>query len=175
MVVGAGWPQTLRVARSITMTSSCTWPLWSPSAFEFAGCGRLGALVPAGAQWDRGRDRDELRGAVYRADVDALVSLLAPGRDWPVDAWQLLGEAVIVVAGQRPRDIEPAARRCVDHLRDRDWEVMPNWRTRSRRRSAGLRGRCCVPCRWILRNLLACWRANLLQGGGRLALRTGDV
>jgi len=64
-------------------------------------------------------DRDELRGAVYRADLDALAGALT-GRDWPGDALQLLGDAVLVVARERKHDIEPAARRCVLELRDRD-------------------------------------------------------
>lgn len=41
----------------------------------------LSCRLAQNAVVDRGRDRDELRGAVYRADVDALVSLLEPGRD----------------------------------------------------------------------------------------------
>lgn len=66
-------------------------------------------------------DRDDLRGAVYRADVDALAQRLA-GEAWPDDALQLIGDAVLVVARGRAQDIEPAARRCVEELRERDWE-----------------------------------------------------
>lgn len=66
-------------------------------------------------------DRDEVRGALYRADVDALVEVLT-GPDWPGEALQLMGDAVLVVAGGRRHDIEPAARRCVLELRDRGWE-----------------------------------------------------
>ncbi len=66
-------------------------------------------------------DRRALRGAVYRADADALVEALAE-QDWPDDALQLIGDAVLVVARGRHHDIEPAARRCVGELRDRGWE-----------------------------------------------------
>lgn len=66
-------------------------------------------------------DRDELRGAVYGADADALTGVLT-GQDWPENALQLLGDAVLAVARERKQDIEPAARRCVRGLRDRDWE-----------------------------------------------------
>ena len=66
-------------------------------------------------------DRDGLRAAVYRADTDALRVALNEGA-WPEDALQLLGDAVLEVARQRPDDIGTAARRCVAALRDRDWE-----------------------------------------------------
>ena len=66
-------------------------------------------------------DRDGLRAAVYRADTDALEVALNDDA-WPENAMQLLGDAVLEVACQRPDDIRPAARRCVAALRDRDWE-----------------------------------------------------
>jgi hypothetical protein len=66
-------------------------------------------------------DRDGLRAAVYRADTETLGIVLNEAA-WPENALQLLGDAVLQVARQRPDDIRPAARRCVAALRDRDWE-----------------------------------------------------
>ena len=115
-----------------------------------------------------------MRGALYRADVDALVGLLVAGRDWPVDALQLLGEAVFVV-GEHRHDIEPAARQCVRQLRDRDWEGDADLATQI---EASFGWAPTLLLRWLpvdLEELAGVLEGDPLQGGGRIDLRTGEV
>lgn len=119
-------------------------------------------------------DRDELRGAVYNADADALVGALT-GRDWPGDALQLLGDAVLMVARWRRHDIEPAARRCVLELRDRGWqgdaelaaqiESSLGWGPAPLLRSLPV----------DLEELAGVLEGDPLMGGGRIDLQTGEV
>ena len=66
-------------------------------------------------------DRDGLRGAVYLADVSVLVDVLDHDI-WPADALQLLGEAVLVAAGEQADRVRSSGRRCAARLRARDWE-----------------------------------------------------
>lgn len=120
-------------------------------------------------------ERDELRGAVYRADVDALVRLLATGQDWPDEALQLLGDAVLVVVSGGRHEVEPAARYCLRQLRDRDWagdaelvtqiEAAFGWATTPLLRSLPV----------DLEELASVLEGDPLQGGGRIDLRTGEV
>lgn len=124
---------------------------------------------------DRRLDRDELRGALYRADVDALGSWLVTSRDWPFDALQLLGDAVLMAVRERGHDIEPAARRCVRELRDRDWdgdaelatqiEATFGWAPTPLLRSLPV----------DLEEVAGVLEGDPLQGGGRIDLRTGEV
>lgn len=124
---------------------------------------------------DRRLDRDELRGALSRADVDALGSLLVTSRDWPFDALQLLGDAVLMAVRERGHDIEPAARRCVRELRDRDWdgdaelatqiEATFGWAPTPLLRSLPV----------DLEEVAGVLEGDPLQGGGRIDLRTGKV
>lgn len=118
--------------------------------------------------------RDGLRGAVYRADVPALAAALADGA-WPEDALQLLGDAVLLVAGERPDDVRSAARRCVAGLRARDWygdaeladrlESVLGWGP-----APLLRG---IPV--DLEELAGVLEGDPVMGGGRVDLRTGEV
>lgn len=135
----------------------------------------LSCRLAQNAVVDRGRDRDELRGAVYRADVDALVSLLEPGRDWPGDALQLLGDAVLVVVGQREREVEPTARRCVDQLRERDWEGDAELATQIEGAFGWAAAALLRSLPVDLEELAGVLEGDPFQGGGRIDLRTGDV
>lgn len=133
-------------------------------------------MLTQNAVVNRRLGRDELRGALYRADVDALVSLLVTERDWPVDALQLLGDGVLVVVRERRRhDVEPAARKCVRELRDRDWdgdtelatqiEAAFGWTPTPLLRSLPV----------DLEELAGVLEGDPLQGGGRIDLRTGEA
>jgi len=120
-------------------------------------------------------DRDGLRGALYRADVDALVSLLVLGRDWPVDALQLVGDAVLAVVGEGRHEVEPAARRCVLELRGRDWvgdaELAAEIEATFGWAPAPLLRRLPVD----LEELAGVLEGDPGRGGGRIDLRTGEV
>ena len=88
---------------------------------------------------------------------------------------QLLGDAVLEVACQRPDDIRPAARRCVAALRDRDWEG-----------DAELADQIESAFGWgptpllkrlpvDLEELAGVLEGDPLTGGGRIDLHTGEV
>jgi hypothetical protein len=119
-------------------------------------------------------DRDGLRAAVYRADTDALEVALNGGA-WPENALQLLGDAVLEVARQRPDDIRTAARRCVAALRDRDWEgdaelatqieAVFGWGPTPLLKSLSV----------DLEELAGVLEGDPLTSGGRIDLHTGDV
>jgi hypothetical protein len=119
-------------------------------------------------------DRDGLRAAVYRADTDALRFALNDGA-WPENALQLLGDAVLEAARQHPDDIRTAARRLVAALRDRDWEG-----------DAELATQIEATLGWgptpLLKNLAVdleeladVLEGDLLTGGGRIDLHSGEV
>lgn len=118
-------------------------------------------------------DRGELRAALYRADLEAL-SAIVNGREWPEDALQLLGDAVVVLA-QCAQEVESAARRCSDALREREWEgdaeladqidAKLGWGP-----SPVLRG---LPV--DLEELAGVLEGDPVMGGGRIELRTGEV
>lgn len=118
-------------------------------------------------------DRDEVRGAVYRADADALVDALT-GPEWPGDALQLMGDAVLV-ARERGPDVEPAARRCVEELRDRDWEGDAELAAQIE----SVFGWGPVPLlrslRVDLEELASVLEGDPANGGGRIDLLTGEV
>lgn len=132
-------------------------------------------MLSENALVSRRLDRDELRGAVYRADVDALVSLLLGGRDWPVDALQLLGVAVLVVVGERGHDIEPAARRCVRDLRERGWEGDAELAAQIEAAFGSAPTPLLRSLPVDLEELGGVLEGDPLQGGGRIDLRTGEV
>lgn len=117
-------------------------------------------------------DRDELRDALSRAD--ALVGALT-ARDWPDDALQLVGDAMLMVALQRTHDIESAARRCVLELRDRGWEGDDELATQIESALGWgptplLRS---LPVE--LEELAGVLEGDPMQGGGRIDLRAGEV
>ena len=119
-------------------------------------------------------DRDQVRGAVYRADTDALVDALTRP-EWPGDVLQLMGDAVLVVARERRSDIEPAARRCVEELRDRGWDgdaelaaqidSVFGWGPVPLLRSLPV----------DLEELAGVLEGDPVNGGGRIDLLTGEV
>lgn len=120
------------------------------------------------------RNRDELRGAVYRADVEMLIGMITDLR-WPDDALQLLGDAVVIRARERGHDIQAAARRCVRELQERDWEG-----------DAELAAEIQSVLGWsptpLLRSLpvdledLGCMlEGDPLMGGGAIDLKSGEV
>ena len=120
-------------------------------------------------------DRGELRGAVYRTDVDALARLLASGREWPVEALQLLGDAVLMAVDALEREVEPAARWCVRELRDRGWEGDDELATQL---EAAFGWTPAPLLRWVpvdLEELAAVLEGDPSRGGGRVDLRTGEV
>lgn len=119
-------------------------------------------------------DRDDVLAAVYRADTDALEVALNDAA-WPEDALQLVGDAVLEVARQRPDDIRTAARRSVAALRDRDWEG-----------DAELAAQIEAVFGWgptpllkglsvDLEELADVLEGDPLNGGGRIDLHTGEV
>ena len=119
-------------------------------------------------------DRDGLRAAVYRADTDALRVALNDGA-WPENALQLLGDAVLKVARQRPDDIGTAARRCVAALRDRDWEGDADLADQI---DAALGWRPTLLLKGLpvdLEELAGVLEGDPLTGGGRIDLHTGEV
>jgi len=93
----------------------------------------------------------------------------------PEDALQLLGDAVLEVARQRPDDIGTSARRCVAALRDRDWEGDPELADQIEAAlgwgPTPLLNRLPVD----LEELAGVLEGDPLTGGGRIDLRTGEV
>lgn len=116
----------------------------------------------------------ELRGAIVRAEADALVALLTE-QDGPGEWLQMVGEAVLVLVHAHRKDVEPVARRCVDELRHRDWggdaeladqiEAALGWAPTPLLR----------PLPVDLEELAGVLEGDPLNGGGRIDLQTGDV
>ena len=117
-------------------------------------------------------DRDGLRAALYRADLKTLTAILTGGA-WPVDALQLLGDAVLAVV-QRAQDVESPARRCSEALRERDWEG-----------DAELADQIEAALGWApspllhglpvdLEELAGVLEGDPVMGGGRIDLRAGE-
>lgn len=116
----------------------------------------------------------ELRGAVYRADADALVDLLTE-QAWPGEFLQMVGEAVLVLVHAHRTNVEPLVRRSVDELRERDWsgdaeladqiEAALGWAPTPLLR----------PLPVDLEELAGVLEGDPLNGGGRIDLQTGDV
>lgn len=118
-------------------------------------------------------DRDGLRGAVYRADLEVMTAILT-GRVWPEDALQLLGEAVLVVA-QHTKGVESSARRCSEALRGRGWEgdheLADQIDSELGRTPATALRRLPVD----LEELAGVLEGDPVMGGGRIDLQTGEV
>ncbi len=119
-------------------------------------------------------DRDGLRSAVYRGDVAVLMAVLG-GDVWPCDALQLLGEAVLVAARERVDGIESSGRRCVARLRDRDWEGDSELADQIEAQ-LGLGPALLLRSLPVdLEQLAVVLEGDLLTGGGRIDLDTGEV
>lgn len=119
-------------------------------------------------------DRDDVRAAVYRADTDALEVALNDAA-WPEDALQLVGDAVLEVARQRPDDIRTAARRSVAALRDRDWEGDAELATQIEAAFGWGPTPLLKGLSVDLEELAAVLEGDPLTGGGRIDLSTGEV
>lgn len=134
----------------------------------------LGWLPSQNAGVGHRLDRDGLRAAVYLAEPDVLLGVLT-GRDWPDDALQLVGDAVLFLARERRQDVKAAARQCLGELRDRDWEGDSELATQIESAFGWgptplLRS---IPV--DLEELAGVLEGDPLRGGGRIDLRSGEV
>lgn len=119
-------------------------------------------------------NRDELRAAVYGADPNALVDALNQPA-WPDYALQLVGEAVLAAAQQRGPDVEAAARRCVEALRERDWEGDDDLAAQIDAALGWGPELALQPIPINLEDLAGILEGDPAWGGGRIHLRTGEV
>lgn len=120
------------------------------------------------------RERDGLRGILYAVDVRALMGALNDAV-WPEDALQLMGDAVLVVVGERADALEPAGCRCAAALRDRGWEGDDELADQIE----ALLGVGATPFLKSLavdvEELAGILEGDAVMGGGRIDLRTGEV
>ena len=119
-------------------------------------------------------DGDGLRGAVCRADVPVLMTVLT-GDAWPSDALQLLGEVVLVAARAQADRIGPSGRRCVARLRDRGWEGDAELADQVEAALGLGPAPLLRPLAMDLEELAGVLEGDLLTGGGRRDLETGQV
>ena len=117
--------------------------------------------------------RAQLRGATVRADVPALLALLASG-PWPKDSLQLIGEAVLVVAMGTP-DASTLARQSVAALEERGWEGDAELVTELVAAGNGGLIPLLRPVPVDLEDLGSVVEGDPVQGGGRIDLRSGEV
>lgn len=119
--------------------------------------------------------RADLRGAVYRGDGPAVVTLLADPDRWPVHGLQLAGDGLLVALAGSVAGAAPLARRCVEELRGRGWEGDD---ALAEALSAGLGGAPTPLLRPLpidLEELASTLEGDPADGGGRIDLRTGEV
>jgi hypothetical protein len=119
-------------------------------------------------------DRDELRGAVYRADVDALWAALTD-RIWPADALQLVGDGLLAVAAVGQRDVEHAARECVRQLLDRRWDGDADLAAQIESVFGWGPAPLLRELRVDLEELAGVLEGDPVMGGGRIDRRSGEV
>ena len=115
-----------------------------------------------------------MRGAVYRGDAGSLVGILKR-EAWPENALQLIGDGLLFVLHAPTKGIDEAAHRCVTALGDRGWEGDSDL-------AAGLEAALgsgpvplLRPLPTDLEELAGVLEGDLVNGGGRIDLRTGDV
>lgn len=119
-------------------------------------------------------DRTELRGAVYRRNTDALVSMLTDDV-WPQHALQLIGDGLLGVLPGRTGGLKSVAHRCVTALRERHWSGDAEL-------ADGIEAALGVgpapllrPLPVDLEELAGVLEGDPMKGGGRIDLRTGEV
>ena len=119
-------------------------------------------------------ERRELRGALARGEGAAVVALLGGG-PWPGDCLQLAGDGLRVALGQHVAGAEDLARECVARLRAREWdgddELADTLQAQLGTGPAPLLKALAVD----LDELAMVLEGDLLHGGGRIDLITGEV
>lgn len=119
--------------------------------------------------------RGDLRGAVYRGDGLAVVTLLAdPGR-WPVHGLQLAGDGLLAALAASVAGTESLARRCVEELRGRGWEGDGELAEALSARLGDAPTPLLRPLPIDLEELASTLEGDPAYGGGRIDLRTGEV
>ena len=116
----------------------------------------------------------EFRAAVFRADGEALVSLLREA-PWPNHALQLIGDGLLTALAQNIGGARELTERCVTELRERDWEGDEDL-------VAALTARLGAGPAPLLRSLpvdldelVDVLEGDADAGGGRIDLHTGEV
>lgn len=118
--------------------------------------------------------RAELRGAVYRNDIPALLAELNQ-EAWPQHALQLIGDGVRIALQARADGVEEAAERCVAALRERDWDGDAELATSIDAFFGSGATPLLQPLPVDLDELAGVLEGDVLNGGGRIDLRTGEV
>ncbi len=118
--------------------------------------------------------RTQVRGAVARGDGVALVALLSTG-EWPEPWLQLVGDGLLAAVASAVDGAVPLASRCLESLRERDWEGDAEL-------AAALASRLGSGPAPLLRSvpvdleeLAGILEGDPVYGGGRVDLRTGEV
>lgn len=119
-------------------------------------------------------DRAEVRVAVLDADADALARILSR-LTLPDHALQWLGDGLLAVDRRRRHDLEPAARRCVLALRERQWQGDSELAARIEAVYGWGPTPLLRPLPVDLEDLAGVLEGDPLLGGGRIDLRTGEV
>ncbi len=120
------------------------------------------------------QERGELRGAVHRNDIAALVTELNKDA-WPPHALQLVGDGVLIALRARADGVVEAARRCVAALRDRDWDGDAELAQSIDALLGSGATPLLHPLPIDLDELAGVLEGDVLNGGGRIDLRTGEV
>jgi hypothetical protein len=116
----------------------------------------------------------QLRGATARADAPVLMGLLRSSQ-WPRDALQLVGDAVLVVAANGSSEASIFAQRCAAALGERDWEGDAELAAALAAAANAGPAPLLRPVPVDLDELGSVLEGDPLHGGGRIDLRTGEV
>lgn len=129
--------------------------------------------VAVDGEYDQ-ESRQELRGAVYRADGATLVRIL-DREDWPGHSLQLIGEGLLAVLDGPTTDAGALATRCADALRERD--LAGDGELADALEAALGTGPVPMlrPLPVDLEELAGVLEGDPVMGGGRIDLQTGEV
>ena len=122
---------------------------------------------------DRERRR-ELRGAVFTANGEVLVSLLQSS-PWPAHVIQLIGDGLLAALAQDVAGARDLALDCVRELGERDWEGDSELATALIARLGAGPAPLLRPLPIDLDQLADVLEGDPVYGGGRIDLHTGEV